>query len=161
MSVYFEGNAYIDGGKIQNALVSLSSVGNCRITTSSLDMNLQNITSVLDPVLPQDAATKKYVDNLGIVITDVTLSGTNETLVSSSLKGSYTVLVTNNVANGPTAVFHVTKNEAPRHAHITRTVATPGYQTDTSLRVTWLPNDGIYLKKTASYFDGSYTIKIF
>lgn len=160
MSVYFEGNAFIDGGRVQNAVVQSSSIGNCTITTSSLDMNLANITSVKDPINPQDAATKKYVDDLGIIITNVSLTSTNNSLVTSFSKGSYRVFVENIVINGPSAVFDITKNETSRSAHIVRTAATPGYMTDTTLRLSWPPNDGLYLRKTNNGFDGAYRVKI-
>ena len=43
MSVYFEGNALIDGGKVTNVLSTNNSISSCIITTSSIDMNLENI----------------------------------------------------------------------------------------------------------------------
>ena len=58
MSVYFEGNAYIDGGTVTNV-----DVQNVAITASSINMNYQSITNVKDPFGLQDAATKNYVDN--------------------------------------------------------------------------------------------------
>jgi hypothetical protein len=160
MSVFFEGNAYIDGGQIQNVNVTLSSIGNCAITTSSLDMNMKNITNVKDPINPQDAATKKYVDDLDIVISNVTLIGTSGNLVSNYQKGSYIITIKNDILGGPSGVFHVTKNEAHKLPHIARTVATPGESTNITLMISWPPNSGIMLRKTGSSFDGNYRVKV-
>lgn len=157
--VYFEGNAFIDGGQVQNTNVTQSSIGNCAITTSTLDMNFKNITSVADPINYSDAATKRYVDDLGIVISVVSLSGTSPSLISNNLKGSYVITISNLVLNGPSAVFNVTKSESTQHAHIARTVASPGQASRTLLKISWPPNSGIYLSKTESAYDGSYRVK--
>ena len=159
-SVFFEGNAYIDGGQIQNAVLMNNSIGNCVITTSSLDMNAANITSVKDPVNMQDAATKKYVDDLEIGFTTVSLTGTNTSTVFDRQKGSYVLTVTNVTVNGPTGVFHVSKSETSRWAHIIRTAACPGYMSNTTLMVSWPPNSGILLHKTGADFNGTYKVKI-
>jgi hypothetical protein len=159
-SVYFEGNAFIDGGRSQNVTVTSSSISNCAITTSSIDMNSANITSVRDPILPQDAATKKYVDDLGIVLSTITLSGVATSQISPRLKGSFVITVSNVVLNGPSATFHVTKNEASREAHVVRITACPGISTNTFLKITWPPTLGIFLMKTNTSFDGSYNIKL-
>ncbi len=165
MSVCLEGNVFIDGGQVQNIIVTTSSIGNSNITTSSVDMldsfgNYQNITNVLDPIRPQDAATKQYVDDLGIVISTIVLNSTTNTLISSSNKGSFIITITNLVLNGPSGIFHVTKNESTNNAHIVRTTASPGYSTNVFLNITWPPNSGILLNKTGSNYDGSYRIKI-
>lgn len=160
MSVYFEGNAYIDGGQVQDAIITLSSIGSCSITTSSIDMNMQNITSVKDPIQPQDAATKKFVEDLEITFAIINLNGQSQTLISNLLQGSYIIKVNNIVMNGPTAIFNVTKSEASRNAHIVRITATPGYNSNNTLVLTWPPNSGIYLQKTGTTFDGSYRVKI-
>jgi hypothetical protein len=155
MSVYFEGNAYIDSGTVVNTTIS-----NCSITTSSLDMNLANITSVKDPILQQDAATKQYVDDLGIVIKTISLTSTTTTQIFDYNMGSFVITITNLVNNGPSGVFNVTKNNSTKEAHIVRTVAAVGNGTDTSLKITWPPNSGILLSKTGNDYDGSYKVKL-
>lgn len=160
MSVFFEGNAFIDGGQIQNTIILNTSIGNSAITTSSIDMNMQNITSVKDPINPQDAATKKYVDDLDIRISNITLTGTTDYEISNYQQGSYIITVQNSVVGGPSGVFHVTKNDSSKHAHIARTVATPGALSTITLLVTWPPNSGILLKKTGSQYDGTYRVKV-
>lgn len=160
MSVFFEANAYIDTGQINNVILTGSSISNCIITTSLLDMNMQNITSVKDPINLQDAATKKYVDDLGIVVKSITLLGTNNTLISDVLFGSFVITVSNIILNGPSAIFHVTKNDSAKTSHIVRTVASPGNNSNIFLELSWPIGSGIYLKKTGNLYDGSYKIKL-
>jgi len=162
MSVFFEGNAFIDGGQLQNANVTSCTVSNSAINTSSLDMNMQNITSVLDPIQPQDAATKKYVDDLGIVINDYLISGTVETEISNTMYGTYTLTIKKRENDGPTAIFNISKIDQNSPAHIVRTVGTPGISIDTRvmLLLKWLPNENIKIYKTHSSFDGLYTVKL-
>lgn len=160
MSVFFEANGFIDGGQVQNVNITSCSIGNSIINTSSLDMNMQNITSVKDPINNQDAATKKYVDDLEIVLRSFTLTGTSYTEISSNIKGSYVVTITNEIFNGPSAIFHITKNETTRNAHIVRTVASPGYMSSVFLELSWPPNSTLLLKKTGNQYDGSYKVKI-
>lgn len=165
MSVSFEGNVFIDGGQAQNINVTSCTIGNSIINRSTLDMLsaggvLQNITSVANPVQPQDAATKQYVDNLDIVISNVTLTGTNTTTISNYVKGSYIITISNLVLNGPSGVFHVTKSESAQQGHVVRTVAAPGLSTNVFLRVTWPQNSGILLSKTGANYNGSYRVKV-
>lgn len=160
MSVFFEANAFIDTGQVSNVILTGSSISSCIITTSSLDMNMQNITSVKDPINLQDAATKKYVDDLGIVVKNVTLVNTTGTLLSDNLIGSFIVTVTNIILNGPSAIFHITKNDTSKTSHIVRTVASPGNNSNVFLEISWPIASGIYLKKTGILYDGSYKVKI-
>lgn len=160
MSVFFEANAFIDTGQVSNVILTGSSVSNCVITTSLLDMNMKNITNVKDPVNLQDAATKKYVDDLEIILQSISLSGTNDTLISNKLTGSFIITISNIISNGPSAIFHITKNDPLKTSHIVRTVASPGNNTNIFLELSWPPSSGIYLKKTGIQYDGSYKVKI-
>lgn len=159
-SVYFEGNGYFDSSVLINSTIGNSAISGSAITTSSIDMNLQNITSVKDPIQPQDAATKKYVDDLEIVFTTTTLTGTTRSLISNVSKGSYIISVNNQILNGPSGIFHVTKSESTQNAHIIRTVAAPGVSSNVTLRLEWPVGSGISLYKTGSSYDGSYRVKI-
>lgn len=160
MSVFFEGNAYIDSGQIQNVNVT-----NSTITTSSLDMDNKTITNVHDPIQQQDAATKSYVDALGIYILDINLTGTEFELVSNAqygpfLKGSFNITITNVIMNGPCATFNVSKNEVSQPGHVVRMTSSPGLITHESFRIRWQPNKGIELQKTGNNYDGTYRIKL-
>jgi len=165
MSVYFEGNAYIDSGQIQNVNVNSSTISSSAITTSTLDMDNKNITNVKNPINPQDAATKAYVDALGIYILDINLLGSDFVVISNEIygpfmKGSYTITITNIILNGPAATFNVSKNEISQPGHVVRTTSSPGLITLEGLRIRWQPNRGIELQKTGMNYDGTYRIKV-
>jgi hypothetical protein len=165
MSVCLEGNVFIDGGQGQNINITSSSIGNSNISKSSLDMLsntgvLQNITNVADPIAPQDAATKKYVDDLDITISNVTLTNTDTISISNYVKGSYVITISNLVFNGPSGIFHVTKSESSQQAHVVRTVSAPGNGTNVFLKITWPQNSGILLNKTGNNYNGSYRVKV-
>lgn len=156
MAVSFEGNAYLDPAFITNSTITMSN-----ITTSMLDMNMENINNVKDPITDQDAATKKYIDDIISSGTTVTsLTGTTGSLAFNITKGTYIVKVSNQVLNGPSALFQITKNEAAGASQIQRTCATPGDSSDTTLLVDWEPSLGIYVRKTSDLYDGDYVVQI-
>jgi hypothetical protein len=157
MSVAFEGNAFIDGGRIANV-----TLGNSVINTSSLDMldsagNYQRITNVATPIAPHDAVIKEYVDTFDNTQT-ITLTGTVATLISSQLYGSYIINIKNNVVAGPTAIYNLSKNDPSVLPHRIRVNSCPSNLT--ALNVTWNFSSGILLSKTTGLFDGSYLVKI-
>lgn len=165
MSFFFEGNGYFDKSYIINSTVQNTLVIGSNIWSTSIDMsttsgNLQNIINVKDPINLQDAATKKYVDDLGIIIKNIDLTNINKTLIYDQLIGSFVITITNNILGGPSAIFHVTKNLSTNKAHIVRTVSAPGGGSFTFLELSWQPNEGIYLNKTNNSFNGSYKVKI-
>lgn len=163
--MFFEGNAYLDNSFIINSTVASSAVFCANITGSTLNMlstsgNYQNITNVATPILANDAAIKSYVDALGITILDYNLSGTSATLISSELRGSFVITVTNYVNDGPSAVFNITKNKPVNQGSVQRTVGAPGDDTVTMLDLFWDPNSGISLFKTSNNYNGTYRVKI-
>lgn len=163
MSV-FDGNGYFFNSYITNSTVSNTNVIQSIITTSSINMldingQYQNIINVKDPINPQDAATKHYVDNL-IIVSSIELIDTTSSLISSTLQGSFIITITNNVLNGPSAIYHITKSANTQNAGITRTVSAPGVNQNTQLNLTWPINSGIYINKSNNFYNGSYIIKV-
>lgn len=161
----FEGNAYLDSSYIINSTTSSSILTTSAITMSSIDMlssigNYQNITNVKMPIQDHDAVIKLYVDNLGIVINDVTLNETQGTSITTNNKGSYVVTITNLVNNGPSATFHITKNDITTCGHIARVTACSGTNSTCLLNILWPSYSTPQLFKTSSEYDGSYRIKI-
>jgi hypothetical protein len=164
MSV-FDGNGYFTSSYLINSSVSNTIVSTSSIVTSSINMldinnNFQNIINVKNPINPQDAATKYYVDSLATLFT-ITLTGTVASLISNAAQGCFTFTVTNNVLNGPAASFHVVKNNTNNCGNTQRIASTFGPNGTTQLNITWPIGGGIYLNKTSSNYDGSYTIKMF
>jgi hypothetical protein len=148
---YFKSNSHINGGEIKNV----------DITSSTLDMNGQPITSVADPTNPQDAATKTYVDSVGEVIV-ITLTSTAYTTITAKLKGSSHLIIEAIIEDGPCATFFASKSTSTKHANIVRHTAAPGNSINKEqLDIQWLPGSGIELKKTNSNFDGTYRVKLF
>lgn len=165
MSFFLEGNIYADQSYIINSSIGNTIISTSAISTSSLDMlsisgNFQRITNVATPIDNNDTVIKLYVDNLGIRISDFTLIGTQGTIISNSNSGSFVVTITNLVLNGPSATFHITKNNPSVCGHVVRQVLSPGTNTNTTLDIIWAVNTGPVLFKSDNNYDGSYRVKI-
>jgi len=160
----FEGNIYGQYSYIINSTLPNNIITNSIINTSSLDMlsssgQYQRITNVATPILPNDAVIKSYVDQLNIVISDITLTGTSHTQISNDYTGSFVVTITNLVTNGPSGIFNITKNNINVCGMIARVVACPGADIETILDMTWPANSPPMLFKTNVNYDGSYMVK--
>ena len=165
MSFFFEGNGYFSGSYLTNSTTTNNIITASAISTSSIDMlntagNYQNITNVAMPINPNDAAIKLYVDNLGIRLNNYTLTGTTGTTISSNTIGSFVITVTNLVLNGPSATFHITKNNPATCGHIIRHTISPGLGSLTTLDITWPQHSEPQLKKSDMFYDGTYRVKI-
>jgi len=160
---YFFGSVSIVGKSIRKVVIS-----NSRITTSAVDMNLQNITSVKDPEHSQDAATKWYVDSsAGRIAQDVsnmfsgiivTLDSCNFTEIANLKPGSYLVTITPVQEGGPTAVFSISKTTVYSMGFPVRISATPALDTLEQLELRWVSGQNLELRKTGPGYDGEYLV---
>ena len=166
---FFEGNGFFDQSILLNSTIGNNLIYDSQIRTTNIDMSATNgsyltIVNHAYPINTHDVAIKGYVDSLvtqlGVNTGNVSLTSTINTRLTNILSGSFVVTITNIILNGPSAVFHITKNEQSQAAHIVRTVACPGASSNTTLFITWPANDGIYLNKNGSDYDGGYQYKI-
>lgn len=162
----FEGNGYFDESYLLNSSIGTSIFTGGVIKTSSINMlnidgNYQTIINTAEPINDHDVAIKLTVSNLGININNITLLGTQGTVVTNSI-GSFVVTVSNQILNGPCATFHVSKNNPTICGQVIRITAVPGISLSKTclLKMDWPPNSALILYKTDINFDGSYTIKL-
>lgn len=165
MSFFFEGNGYFSGSYLINSTTSNNIISASAISSSSINMlstagNYQNITNAAMPVNDNDVAIKLYVDNLGIRFNNITLTGTQQTSISSDYNGSFVITVTNLISNGPSATFHISKNEPTVCGHVIRHTLSPGTTTLTALNIKWPINSTPMISKSNNDYDGTYRIKL-
>jgi hypothetical protein len=144
--------------------------GNYKITdgiinNSYIDMNNQDLINIRDPVNPQDAVPKWYVDDIvtpGGPVTfptlTFTLTGTNATSIIGSTVGSYTLSITSSSTGAPMAKFELLKNDPTKNASITRKMSSCGINTKERLNCTWNPAEAIKVYKDGSNYDGTYEV---
>jgi hypothetical protein len=162
---YFSTNISARGSKIKQMLVT-----NSAIATSTIDMNLQPITSLADPVQPQDAATRYYVDSsvqkveselqsffTGLV---VELKGIAFTEVAHIKPGSYIVTITAYQDGYPTASFSISKASAYSNGHVMRMTSSFGTYTQEQLELQWPQGGVLSLRKNGPGYDGSYLVDL-
>lgn len=129
-------------------------------------MNSLRITNLGNPINQYDSATKYYTDRLNIIVQNVTLSGTNPSVLTTTGSGCFKIMVKNNIVNAPSGIFQALKNETGNVAQINSTrspgIVSPGvvFSPLTQLNVIWPSNGNLSLLKTTDNFDGVYSIKL-
>lgn len=134
----------------------------------TISFNTKTISSLpTPPSLPEDAASKSYVDKTVHDALDihfsgaiVELSGMKTSIVNPNLAiGSYTITVTPiGINNAPTAVFAVSKNSIYSEAMIVVSAATPGLYTMENLTLAWPSAMPMILSKNGLNYDGQYRV---
>ena len=93
---------------------------------------------------------------------DVQLTGTSWRTISIRLP-KYRLVpmvsITSDVIDSPSAIFALSKNKASNSAGKTQLIASPS-PNNKKLRIRWLPNSKIQIKKNTSNYDGLYTVVI-
>ena len=153
---YFVGDAYLDGDEITNIDIHDSA-----ITKSTLDMNMERITSVHDPVEMQDAVTMKWANEqlkLAFTTYGVTLTGTDPVVLDDLPMGSYTVTIFPSEIGAPTAMYMIAKTDPSRKGFTNRLgMVSEG---DTLIHVEWVEYSPVTLRKSDSRWDGTYRVKV-
>lgn len=135
---------------------------NGRILSCTVDMGMNRITSLENPIDPYDATPKFYVDAIAlnsVPSIEVTLTGTSYTMLTMDTRGTFDIIVANIVPDGPTAKFTITKSGSSRNASIQRWGSCAGTNTFERLEMRWLPEMGIELRKNGPNYDGLYKVR--
>lgn len=100
------------------------------------------------------------LDALNRIIT-VTLTGTAWSLVLDEDFGSFFISVKNEVVDGPSANFAITKNRTTGLPSVVTLASVPGVGTGEVLELRWLSGGDIELHKTGINYDGDYRVTIY
>jgi hypothetical protein len=132
-----------------------------KILSSTIDMNLNKITTLGTPVVDTDAVTKLYCDQNSsseILFVNATLSGTNWIEVIPDLIGVYDIFVVGQISGSACAKFTLIKNSQAKQASISRWSSSAGTGLQ-RIEIRWLPNNGIEIRKNKIGQDGVYKVR--
>lgn len=145
---YLHSNQRITGGKIVD-----SEIDGCSIT------NLSN------PVQPTDAVNKQYVDGISSSLSAilVPLIGTADTLLSNQKTGNWYIKVQHStlLSGAPMITSFIAKNDAldTEFAQVDL-ISLHGKTTGEGIILKWESNSNLYISKTGSNYDGTYSVTI-
>ena len=130
-----------------------------------VDANLKNFTTLPEPIIPSDQATREYVDNSIRDTMSARFSGIIVHLVDDKVSdvillkpGSYVVTVSALKPGGPTSVFNISKTLTNSEGVIVRTSSCPGQDTGEILEILWSANAKLQLHKSGCHHDGDYLV---
>ncbi len=151
-----------------NRMLALRKSGSFHDGAYLIDFNLKNISlSATEPTLPEDHATRNYVDQQIKAALNFRLEGVNIHLDNDlfvpvvPLKcGSYMIAVSALVHGGATASFALSKSSNGGTASITRITSCPALDTGEQIELIWPENSRIMLRKTGAMHSGEYRVEL-
>lgn len=153
-------NAWLDRGRVTRTEIATSTIKNSAISHTTLSMTNQRITDVADPINDQDAVTKKTLTQT-VNRNEVILNGTTPTLISGSLTGAFSVLVSCTSSEGPCAAFTIAKGNEMTVAVGQVSSSQHGIEEKTALILDWPSHSGLTLRKTSTFrYNTSFLVKI-
>ena len=84
------------------------------------------------------------------------LNGTSSTPIILDTTGIMSICVSSLINDGPMAIFDVIKTDISIPGQVNRRISAEGKTTHEKLKITWPPNQGIFVNKTDINYDGGY-----
>jgi hypothetical protein len=139
-------------------------VDSTTITDSNIDMNDKKITTLADPVNPQDAVNLRTMSTFlgsSFVLYNINLSGTSFSSFSDVTRGAYSISINGTVEGMPCATFHISKSSSSTFGLAQRTSSSFGSGTEERLSIRWFSNGFPELSKSGAGHDGLYIVKMY
>lgn len=152
------GRAFLHGDYCLKMKIRDSSIIN-----TSINMSGMQIDDVGEPVVPDNVATKAYVDRMLPIPYPIVLEGETWVPIPDKLKlGTYFVKIRfSGEGKGPTACFVISKNDVLGDIQAVRQTALPGEEINEQLRVRWGPLDEtLHISKSGTRADGKYIVSV-
>lgn len=101
----------------------------------------------------------KILDSSQFIKTQITLTGTADTVYSTNTTGVHYLSITSNFFGGPSSNFFISKSVATTGtAAITRISNSPGSSPTTNLQISWPSNGSLRISKSTTSFNGIYNV---